>query len=64
MRKHKGKWKASAKDTWCVENSLSPIILAYLQKLYEELKTSENHGVPSYYVESKLRFKVLIFMLL
>jgi len=51
MHKSKGKWRASAKDTWCIENSLSPIILAYLEKLYEQLGESECHGVPMYYMD-------------
>lgn len=57
MHKSKGKWRASAKDTWSVENSLSPIILAYLQKLYEGLKKSEYHGVPIRYVEQQSKIQ-------
>ena len=57
MHKSKGKWRASAKDTWSVENSLSPVILAYLQRFYEELKKSKYHGVPMRYVEQQAKIQ-------
>lgn len=60
MHKSKGKWKASAKDTWSVENSLSPIILSYLQKLYDELEKSKSHGVPLRYVEQQEKIQGIV----
>lgn len=53
MHRSKGKWNASYKDTWSIEQSLNPIILAYLEKLYTTLKASKHHGVPMYYVEKQ-----------
>lgn len=51
MRKSKGKWVASYKDIWDLDNTLSPIILAGLVRFKEQLVKSEFSGVPSSFVK-------------
>lgn len=46
MRYHKGKWKASYKDTWDMEHCLRPIIGAGVSKFLEVLKTKDCASVP------------------
>lgn len=53
MRKVKGKWVASNKDVMWTGNSLSPIILAHITKLYESIKDHDCVGVPMRYVEKQ-----------
>lgn len=53
MRYHKGKWKAAAKDTYCVETTLDKIVLAHITKLYDLIKDRETVGIPMTYVEQQ-----------
>lgn len=53
MRKVKGKWVASSKDVMWTGNSLSPIILAHITRLYEGMKQHDCVGVPMFYVEKQ-----------
>lgn len=53
MRKSKGKWVASYRDTWSLDHTLSPIIYAGLKRFHDVLE-QKNHegkclGVPSEY---------------
>ena len=57
MRYTKGKWVASYKDTFSVEQTLNKIVLAHITKLYECLKKSECHGVPMYYMDIQARIE-------
>lgn len=53
MRKSKGKWIASYRDIWDLDNTLSPIILAGLVKFKETIVNSEYSGVPSSFVRGE-----------
>lgn len=50
MRKSKGKWIASVRDTWSLDYTISPIIHAGLKKFKEELEKAKYSGVPSDFV--------------
>lgn len=60
MRKVKGKWVASSKDVMWTGNSLSPIILAHITKLYDSIKDHDCVGVPMRYVEKQGEIQGLI----
>lgn len=53
MRKSKGKWIASRRDVWSLDDTLSPIILAGLVKFKETIVNSEFSGVPSSFVKGQ-----------
>lgn len=53
MRKSKGKWVASRRDVWSLDDTLSPIILAGLVKFKETIVNSEFSGVPSSFVKGQ-----------
>lgn len=49
MRKHKGKWAVSVKDTYHL-GEIDGAVLAHIQKLYDTIKDSEMIGIPMHYV--------------
>lgn len=53
LHKSKGKYKWQRKATYSVDWSLSPVILAYLEKLYETIKDRECIGIPLYYCQKQ-----------
>ena len=53
MHKSKGKWVASYRDVWDLDDTLSPIILAGLVKFKETIVNSEFSGVPSSFVKGQ-----------
>lgn len=52
MRKHKGKWTASLKDTYHL-GEINSAVLAHIQKLYDTIKDKETVGIPMYYVDKQ-----------
>ena len=52
MRKQRGKWIVSQKDTYSNE-CINSVMLAYVTKLYETIKDRETIGIPMYYVEKQ-----------
>lgn len=56
MRKLHGEWIASEKDTWDLDNVLSPIILAGLKKFREVITDRANngkvYGIPVYITDN------------
>lgn len=46
MRRAKGGWKASYRDTWSLDCALSPIIAAGLKKFMEVKAQKEHFGIP------------------
>ena len=57
LHKSKGKYKWQHKATYSVDWSLSPVILAYLEKLYETIKDRETIGVPIYYCDKQAKIE-------
>lgn len=55
LHKSKGKYKWQHKATYSVDWSLSPVILAYLEKLYETIKDRETIGIPIYYCDKQAK---------
>lgn len=53
LHKSKGKYKWQRKATYSVDWSLSPVILAYLEKLYDTIKDRECIGIPIYYCQKQ-----------
>jgi len=49
MRKHKGKWVVSVKDTYHL-GEIDGAVLAHIQKLYDTIKDRETIGIPMHYV--------------
>ena len=52
LHKSKGKYKWQTKATWCIEHSLNPVILAYLEKLYS-FKDKGLFGIPMSYIKKQ-----------
>jgi hypothetical protein len=57
MRKHKGKWVAAYKDTFCT-TTLDAIILAHLVELYKH-KDKDGFGVSMVYVDKQAKIQGL-----
>lgn len=53
LHKSKGKYRWSHKATYSVDWSLSVVILAYLEKLYETIKDRETVGIPHHYFKKQ-----------
>ncbi len=52
MRKHKGKWVVSLKDTYHL-GELNSAVLAHIQKLYDTIKDKDTIGIPMYYCDKQ-----------
>lgn len=57
MRKSKGKWTASYRDTFSLDHTLSPIIYAGLQKFHDVLEQKNREGrclgIPNEYMKNE-----------
>lgn len=57
MRKSKGKWVAGYRDTWSLDQTLSPIIYAGLSKFHDVLEQKNREGkclgIPNEYMKNE-----------